>query len=96
VLHDVVLLSDGCHVFGEAFEAAGPASDVVVAAFGGFEHGLMQDQQGLGALFRQCDGGEEFVAWISVGILPGEGEDNAFRLDELAVDADFPVVGALG
>ena len=31
----------------------------------------------------------------AVGILPGEGEDDALRLDDFAIDAALPVIGAL-
>src|SRR5690242_17399973 len=68
---------------------------MVVAAFRCFENPLMQGEQCLHATFLERHRGEQFVAGIALGILPGKGEDDAFGFDDLAIDARSPVLGAL-
>src|SRR5580704_10028045 len=68
---------------------------MVVPSLGCLEHRLVQCQPRLCALFGKGHGGEQFVAWMTVGVLPCKGEDDALRLDDFAIDAALPVLGAV-
>src|SRR4029453_19388295 len=81
---------------GEAVEAFGPPARVSVARFGRLEARLVERELGLAALIGEPHRHDGLVPALAVLILPGMGEDQQFVLDDLAVDAAEPMLGAVG
>src|SRR5262245_46962622 len=83
-------------IVGEALEAFGPSARVSVARFGRLEARLVERELGLAPLIGEPHHHDGLVPALAVLILPGVGEDEQFVLDELAIDAAEPMLGAVG
>ena len=76
-------------------EGAAPAAPVSFKLFDGLEHGLAKDQPGLVALMLgEGHRHQGFGAGTTILALPlpGEGENQAFRRHDLAIDTALPEV----
>src|SRR5688500_671393 len=79
----------------QAIEALAPAFVVGVALLDGVEERLAEGHAGLVTLLGEGHGNQVLAPALAV-LLPGEGEHDALRLDDLAIDPAHPVFLALG
>src|SRR5438270_2208916 len=67
---------------------------MIIAGLDCFEDRLVQRHLGLVAAFGERDRHHGLITRSSLRIFPGKGEDETLGLDDLAVHALFPVLGA--
>src|SRR5713101_1277008 len=91
---ETLLLASMRHVLFEAIEAACPTTPMPVAFLGRLEWNLTEGHLGLSIPFGEGDGHHRLEAALAL-FLPGEGEDDEFRrndLAEYASEAEFLAV----
>ena len=84
-------------VISKTVEGAVPTSAMSFKLFGGLEYGLAKGQFGFTSfMLGEGDGNQGFGARAAIFTLslPGEGEDQARRFHDFAIDAALPEVPA--
>src|SRR5262249_17897242 len=79
----------------QAIEGAGPTAFMPIALLDGVEDRLAERHRRPALLLREGDRDQGLVAPAPVLPIPGEGEDQALRRDDLAIDAALPELLAI-